>query len=250
MDTPLTPLSPEDRFLFSCSQSVACFNQCCRDLNQFLTPYDILRLKNDLGILSSDFLQKHTSEHTGPESGLPVVTLKPAAGPEQICPFVTPAGCRVYANRPSSCRKYPLARVLSRSRETDTVSERYVLIDEPHCLGKQTDRRLSVAQWIAEQGLSVYNKMNDPMMDIISLKNRLQPGPLDIRQRQLFRMALYDLDRFRVYLSDPENLENPKIGPGKPELTFDDTALLKFGFVWVKAVLFEKKEAVQAQGSF
>lgn len=238
MNTPLTPLSHEDRFPFSCSPELACFNQCCRDLNQFLTPYDILRLKNGLKLRASDFLQKYTTEHTGPESGLPVITLKPATGPDQVCPFVRPDGCHVYANRPSSCRMYPLARVLSRSRETGTVSERYVLIHEPHCHGRQTARTLSVAQWIAEQELSVYNKMNDLMLDIISLKNRRQPGPLDIRQRHLFRMALYDTDRFRSYLSHSENLENQKIGLKKPESAADDTALLEFGFVWIKAVLF------------
>ena len=248
MNNTFTPLSAEDRFSFSCSKAVACFNECCRDLNQFLTPYDILRLKNNLGLSSADFLEKYTAEHTGPESGLPVITLKPAVGPEQICPFVTPEGCLVYQDRPSSCRMYPLARVLSRSREDNTITERFVLINEPHCLGKHQGRALSVAQWIAEQGLSVYNEMNDLMMEIISLKNRRQPEPLDIRQRCLFRIALYDLDRFRAYLNHPKNLENQKTGPGKPKSTTDDTALLKFGFIWIKAVLFGEKEGVKIEG--
>ena len=45
MDDVISPLSLTDTFAFSCSARVACFNDCCRDLNQFLMPYDILRLK-------------------------------------------------------------------------------------------------------------------------------------------------------------------------------------------------------------
>ena len=56
MDPELTPISPQDTFRFSCSPVVVCFNECCRDLNQFLTPYDILRLKNHLGLSSGEFL--------------------------------------------------------------------------------------------------------------------------------------------------------------------------------------------------
>ncbi|MEZ4604032.1 MAG: YkgJ family cysteine cluster protein [Desulfobacterales bacterium] len=33
-----------------------------------------------------------------------------------MCPFVTADGCRVYQNRPSSCRMYPLIRVVRRAR--------------------------------------------------------------------------------------------------------------------------------------
>ena len=89
MDPDLTPLTLQDTFCFACTPEVPCFNACCRDLNQFLTPYDVLRLKNSLGLSSSQFLQKYTICRTGPESGLPVVTLKPQTGPERRCPFVT-----------------------------------------------------------------------------------------------------------------------------------------------------------------
>lgn len=38
-------LSDDEPFYFDCQSRVPCFNACCRDLNQFLTPYDIDRLK-------------------------------------------------------------------------------------------------------------------------------------------------------------------------------------------------------------
>ena len=76
MENNMTPLSLNDTFKFSCSKKVPCFNECCRDLNQFLFPYDILRMKNRLGLPSNLFLEQYTSQHTGPETGLPVITFK------------------------------------------------------------------------------------------------------------------------------------------------------------------------------
>jgi len=52
----LTVLKPEDNFRFACHDGLECFTRCCRDTTIFLTPYDILRLKNALGISSETFL--------------------------------------------------------------------------------------------------------------------------------------------------------------------------------------------------
>ncbi len=51
-------LTPESRFKFRCHPGVACFTECCGKTTIILTPYDILRLKNRLGVPAGDFLQK------------------------------------------------------------------------------------------------------------------------------------------------------------------------------------------------
>ena len=152
MENRMIPIAGDDTFKFACSPAVSCFNACCRDLNQFLMPYDILRLKNRLGITSTAFITQYTSQHIGPETGLPVLTLKadPAAGLE--CPFVSPSGCRVYEDRPASCRMYPLARAVSRNRETGRITEHFALIREDHCRGFDEGREPTVGEWIAAQG--------------------------------------------------------------------------------------------------
>ena len=127
-DDKLIPVSINERFAFHCGRDVSCFNACCRDLNQFLAPYDILQLKNFLGIRSTEFLATYPARHVGPETGLPVITLRPKAGDQRECPFVTPAGCGVYPNRPSSCRIYPLARAVSRCRQTGRLTQHFALI--------------------------------------------------------------------------------------------------------------------------
>jgi Fe-S-cluster containining protein len=140
MENEFTPLAPEASFRFSCHGRVACFNECCHDLNQFLTPYDILRLKNGLELTSTEFLEQYTTRHTGPETGLPIVALKPETASGMACPFVRPSGCSVYAHRPSSCRIYPIARAITRSRKTGRIQAHFALLKEPHCLGHGQDK--------------------------------------------------------------------------------------------------------------
>ncbi len=236
MEDQMIPLSLNDTFRFSCSADLPCFNECCRDLNQFLTPYDILRLKNRLGITSGLFLERYTTRHTGPESGFPVVTLKTGHASELRCPFVTPRGCSVYEDRPSSCRTYPLARVASRSRETGKITEQYVLIKEPHCLGFHQDKVWTVREWIKNQDVEIYNEMNDLLMEIISLKNRFRPGPLDIKSGHFFHTACYDLDAFKNNIVNL-NIDSETLAVIKS----DESELLKFGIQWIRQTLFSEK---------
>jgi len=241
VDPKLTPITRKDPFRFECSPDVPCFNECCRDLNQFLTPYDIVRLKNHLGLTSQAFLAQYTSQHIGPESGLPIVTLKPKAGRDLICPFVSAQGCTVYANRPSSCRIYPLVRGLARSRQTGEVTEQFMVLQEPHCLGFRAARRQTADQWMQGQEIETYNAINDQLMEIISLKNRLRPGPLDLKSRHLFYTALYDLDCFRAQIRENGLPGNADIDAVSIEQAMeDDVELLKVGMAWIKKVLFDQ----------
>ena len=227
-------LSEDEPFNFDCQCEVPCFNQCCRDLNQFLTPYDIIRLKNHLNLSSTLFLQQHTENHIGPQTRLPVITLKPAAGSERKCPFVTHSGCSVYENRPSSCRMYPIIRVLARSRESGEKQVRYALLKELHCHGFEQPRQLTVRKWMAAQGLEPFNEMNDLMMGIISLKNRNMPGYLTDDVKHLFFTICYDIDRFRAGAcsSEGHRIQVPDSAKN------DDTELLRFGMTYLQQNIF------------
>jgi Fe-S-cluster containining protein len=239
MENDFQPLSVDDTFLFRCTPQVACFNACCRDLYQVLTPHDVLRLKGHLGISSTEFLERYCLQGVGPETGLPVVTLKPADTTDRACCFVTDEGCRVYSSRPASCRIYPLARAVSRSRETGRVTEHFALLREPHCQGHAGGRRQTVREWIREQGLSECHEMNDRLLEIISLKSRCLPGALDLRRRHMFHLALYDIDAFREHVSDKGLPPDLSVAADTLEsVRNDDIALLKLAHEWVKHVLF------------
>ena len=235
---------PDETFRFVCSPGVACFNECCRDLNQFLYPYDILRLKKGLGLSSGEFLERYTTQHIGPGSGLPIVTLKPNDAGRLTCPFVTEKGCGVYSDRPASCRTYPLVRAISRGLETGRITERFMLLKEPHCLGFNEPQKQTVRQWIEGQEIETYNSINDKLMQIIRLKNQVLPGPLDLKSRHLVYLALYDLDNFRNQIFKNKFLDKVDVDPQKAAAAeADDTALLEVGMQWVEQIVFKQEAA-------
>lgn len=244
MEPEFVAVGLDESFNFTCNPSVPCFNACCHNLYQVLSPYDIFRLKRHLGITSNQFLAQYTQQAVGPETGLPVVFLRPDPNDDMACPFVTAEGCKVYADRPASCRIYPLARAATRCRQTGRITEHYALLKEAHCRGFDHGHRQSAASWIADQSLAAYHTMNDMLLEIIALKKRLHPGPLDMVSQRSFHMALYDLDGFRNYLensgkSDPVYTAFCIAGNTDIE---DDIALLKFGFHWI-AETFKRKWA-------
>jgi Fe-S-cluster containining protein len=231
-EAQIEELTEDDPFHFDCHRQVPCFNQCCRDLNQFLTPYDIIRLKNHLNLTADLFLKTYTETHFGPQTRLPVITLKPGEG--GACPFVTPSGCSIYENRPSSCRMYPIIRVLSRSRESGEKYIRYALLKEPHCRGFEQSRQITVREWMTGQGLLPFNEMNDLMMDIVSLKNQNMPGYLTDDSARLFFTLCYDMEGFRDGVCD---LSGRRIDV--PEMAInDDMELLRFGMAYLKQNVF------------
>ena len=239
MEDNIVQIMPDEPFQFSCHSKVVCFNECCRDLNQFITPYDMLRMRKNLGLSCEEFLSKYTSQHIGPESGLPVVTLKPNIADELTCPFVTPEGCRVYNDRPASCRMYPLARAVTRSRETGQLIEHFALIKESHCKGFSEGKSQTPLEWVESQGLKKYNEMNDLLLEIISLKNQKKPGPVDFKEKLMVHMAFYDLDSFRTHIFEKGLLDEFNLDEFILEkIKTDDVELLKLGFEWIKRVLF------------
>ena len=239
----MTYLSLNDTFSFSCSKEVPCFNECCRDLNQFLTPYDILRLKHRLDLSSHLFLERYTTQQIGPQTGLPIITLKTDDSHKLKCPFVTSSGCSVYEDRPSSCRTYPLMRIASRSRETSKITEQYLLLKEPHCQGSEQGRTWTIRKWIEDQDVTLYNRMNDMLLEIIGLKNRLIPGPLDIKSKLAFHMALYDIDTFRTHIFEQHILDTWRLDEKTLDtLKNDNVELLILGHRWIKKALFGEIE--------
>jgi len=242
-------LALNDTFRFSCYPGIACFNRCCADLNQFLTPYDILRLKKRLKLSSGEFLKRYTTHHIGPASGLPVVTLKMLEHENLRCPFVSKAGCTVYPDRPGSCRIYPLARIIQRKPNQRICEEYHIVIKEPHCLGFEESKEWTVREWKQHQAVNLYNEMNDLLMDIISLKNRSGRKRLTHKENELFYLACYDLDRFRDLVFEKRLWEARSV---KEEairaLEEDDVALMRFGIEWIKGRLFGPIESLNQSG--
>ena len=99
-------------FRFGCHEEIPCFNKCCGDVNIFLTPYDVLRMKNRLKMESEEFLEKYTQIPIEKSHKFPIVKLKMGKSDGLPCLLVTEEGCSIYEDRPWPCRMYPLGMAM------------------------------------------------------------------------------------------------------------------------------------------
>jgi len=113
------------------------------------------------------------------------------------------------------------------------------VIKEPHCLGFNESKEWTVREWKQDQAVSLYDKMSDLLMDIISLKNRSGKKRLSHKENELFYLACYDLDRFRNLVFEERLWEaRPVEEEVIKALEEDDVALMRFGIECIKGRLF------------
>jgi uncharacterized protein len=221
-------------FQFRCHPGVSCFTYCCQDINIVLTPYDVLRMKNGLGITSEQFLDEHTI--IVPKEGklLPIVILKMNED-DKRCPFVTTeTGCKIYHDRPWPCRMYPLTM-----NNDGTFS---LITDASRCKGLEEDDTNKVIEWLNTQEVEEYDELNEFLS---SLTIQLEAQKLNIENpqiQQMIFMSLYNIDKFRKFVFESTFLDRLEVEEDILEkIKSSDTDLLKFAFEWIKFGLFGKK---------
>jgi Fe-S-cluster containining protein len=233
-------LERESKFRFSCHKGLACFTQCCADVNIFLTPYDVLRMRKALKMSSGEFIEKYTISPYLSEQKLPLVLLRMQDDARKSCPFVTPEGCSIYEDRPWSCRMFPLGMASSRTEDRPDGQEFcFIHNDGFSCLGFEDAREWTVAEWWRDQGIDIYEHKNQPYKEI-TLHRLLREGKgLGPAKNHVFFVTCYDLDRFRRLLTESSFLKRFDIAPEVAEaIKTDDEALLGFGFDWLRFSLF------------
>lgn len=231
--TGLTVLEPQDEFRFDCHPDVPCFTKCCRNITIFLTPYDIIRMKNGLGISSEEFLPQYTHTLVG-KNGLPVAALRMGDDEEKSCPFVGPEGCRIYEDRPWSCRIYPLQP--ESTKQTEKAGKQfYSIMDIPFCQGFQQDRVTTVQQWLDEQEVPLFIEMETYFKKITMNEYVLNHIIKNQKIQQMYYMACYDPDRFRRFVLESSFLDQFEVDPKEAEtIKNDDVALFKFAMKWLE----------------
>jgi hypothetical protein len=131
-----------------------------------------------------------------------------------------------------------LARGVSIDRSTGKKTEHWALIREPHCLGFNTGKAQTISEWVADQQIAECNLMNDKLLELISLKNRLLPGPLRPMERDKVYRALYDLDTFRTDLFSADSDSGSKLDAQTLyRARSSERDLLIAGMKWVAAFL-------------
>lgn len=238
---PGVRLHTGDTFSFRCHPQVACFNRCCRNLNLFLYPYDVVRLRARLAISSDEFLDRHADVVLRPGSHFPEVLLRMAANPDKSCPFLDAEGCRVYPDRPDTCRTFPLEQGLLHDAETGKDESVFFFRPPGFCLGPREEKQWTVPEWVEDQEAKTYHRMT---IRWAKLRRLFQndpwgaEGPAGQRGRMAF-MAAYNIDRFREFVFESSFLKRFRV---KPELLArirkDDAELLLLGFDWIQLFLW------------
>jgi len=233
-------LGREDTFHFACHPGVSCFRQCCRDVNIFLSPYDVLRIKKRLGISSTEFLEKYALLPVQKDMRTPVVVLRMNDDEEKTCSFLAEDGCGIYSDRPWPCRMYPLGFAAQKNQPGGAPGDQlYFLQHEQECMG-QTDLRVwKVREWLADQGLDKYEEWGEMFKELTLHDFFEQGGVLSPEKMQMLFTACYDLDKFREFVFKSTLLERFEFDDDYvEELRYNDEALLRFGFQWLRFGLF------------
>ena len=231
-------------FCFHCHPGVSCFKVCCRQLEMYLFPYDILRLKNSLNLHSADFMRNYTRIATGSHPYFPAVMLNMADHEEATCPFLGEGGCEVYPDRPSACRTYPLERGVEKPGSGERLQEHYFMTHHDYCRGHEEQHSYTVKQWVRDQGLYEYNLMNDLWAEVDAMfstnpwQGEGKAGP----KQQLAFMVCYNLDDFRSYCRHHDLLKMFRLDRDwRRRIEKDDGELLRFGFEWLQYILGSRR---------
>ena len=229
-------LTVGDRFRFACHDNLPCFTQCCRDVNIYLTPYDILRLRKVLHLGSGEFLARHTRNYLARVTHIPVVQLAMDSNTLR-CPFVTDDGCSVYEDRPWACRMFPL--------DMAPGDGAYRMIaGKERCLGLLESTARTVEEWLDSQGVAPYMEMEQAFQTVMPAAYK--PGsPLDAGLGKLLFLA-YDLDRFRELLRDARLRTFYEIDPETLQRAEgDEEALLMLAVRYIRSQMEELYHVVQ-----
>ena len=228
-------------FSFRCHPGIGCFNRCCRNLNLFLYPYDVIRLRTRLGLTSDEFLDRHVDVVLRPGNFFPEVLLRMTDHSGHTCPFLGDSGCGVYPDRPDTCRTFPLEQGLLHDTQRREDAPVYFFRPPGFCLGQHEERAWTVPEWVADQAAEDYHRMTIRWAELRRLFQN-DPwgaeGPEGPRGKMAF-MAAYNIDRFREFVFGSSFLKRFAVKPDLlSRIKKDDAQLMLLGFDWIKLFLW------------
>lgn len=245
-------LTAKTRIRFNCHKGIACFNACCKQADVTLAPYDVVRLKQRLGMTSEEFLKKHTVPFQMDQDGVPGLKLR--TDNSGACLFLDGEnGCSVYADRPTVCRYYPVALLSMRAKGSSVAEENYSLVREDHCKGHDEDREVSIEDYRKEQGCDEYDARNRDWYRLILKKKSAGPGvgrPSEM-SLQMFFMASYNIDMFRRFVLSDGFRRTYRLQDAFYEaVAKDDRILLDFALQFLRQVLFAERTLEEAENAW
>ncbi|HIJ79993.1 MAG: YkgJ family cysteine cluster protein [Desulfobulbaceae bacterium] len=233
-------LSLDSKLKFRCHPKVSCFTACCGNIEIILTPYDILRIRKVLNLPAQEFLLRFTTPTYLEKTDMPGVKIH--LDENGRCPFVTDEGCIIYAQRPTTCRYYPVGMSYfhGAGQENTKAEEFYFLVNENHCKGHQEDHVQTIREWRTDQGIDESDEMNKDWMELVMRRKSFgQQATLSEPAQKMFFMVSTDLDQFRNFVFNSSFLDTYEIDEQTlSNIKEDDIALIKFSYKYLASSLF------------
>ena len=245
-------LGAEDSFCFGCHDGLACFTDCCSDVNIMLTPVDVMRLSRRAGLETSEFLDRHTLTPITKALHLPVKLLKMDEERDKKCPFLADegGGCTVYEDRPWSCRMYPVGMAIPPARAGVEPEPEYFLFEDDFCKGRGESTEWTIAAWQENQGCHKNEELENEFGEVVSHPWFIGGRQLNPKGMELYHMACYDLDTFRRFVFESTFLTRFELDDEYIEkIRNDDDALLSFAFTWLRFALFGEPTVKVLEGA-
>jgi hypothetical protein len=239
-------IEKSDTFNFRCHGGLSCFNQCCRNLNLFLYPYDLLRLKNKLKVSSEAFLDRYVDVVMKPDSFFPELLLKMAENNEKTCPFLTEKGCSVYPDRPDTCRTFPVEHGLLFTDAGEKPERVHFFRPPDFCMGRHEPDSMDVTAWAVNQNAVVYNDMTARWAAVkaLFLTDPWGSDGFTGAKGKMAFMAAYNMEKFQEFVFKSTFLNRYDIKPALlKKIKQNQTELLKFGFTWISFFIWGIKSA-------
>jgi Fe-S-cluster containining protein len=237
-------IKKDERFAFNCHSGLDCFTLCCRNLNLFLSPYDVLRLIRCLNISSGQFLETHVDIVLRESNFFPEILLRMSENEERTCPFLDESGCAVYPDRPDTCRTFPVEQGILFEESEGKATDVYFFKPPDFCLGQHELQEWTVESWAQDQEARPYHKMTAQWAEVKALFQSDpwgREGPNGPKGKMAF-MATYNLDSFREFVFQSTFLKRYKVKHDVlRKVKTDDVSLMKFGFAWVKFFVWGMK---------
>ncbi len=233
----LKPIEQNATFSFSCHPGVSCFNNCCKQIDVLLTPFDVVRIKRKLGIRSDEFLANYSELQNFKDTDLPLLKLK--MGDDESCVFLGENGCTIYENRPVVCRNYPTG-VATKNPDEEAGENSYFIIEEDMCKGHFEKESWTVPDYKKNQGVVELDEQNQPWLEIVARLKALTLKDDQDQKMNVFIMASYDIDAFHSFVFNSTFLTRFDISNDTVErIKSNDEEMLKFGFEWLSFALFK-----------
>lgn len=233
----------DSKIKFQCHPGVSCFTACCGNIDIILTPFDILRLRQELNMSSDEFLLRFTTPMWVEKTDLPGVKLN--LDENQRCPFVTEKGCTIYEHRPSACRYYPIGMANFHQADDDGADAEkfFFVVKEEHCKGHDEPKEWTIRDWRADQGVDLCDEMNVRWMQLVMRRKSYGfQASMSPEGQKMFFMVSTNLEKFKKFIFDSSFLDTYIIDDKElEEIKNDDIKLMFFGFKYLAGALFGAK---------